>query len=349
MRGLLTIHDQEMGDGLRARAVPAEDEVGVWPGELDEQLISELLTDDSLLGDLVAADYHSCDTAGAAAAPCNSGGGSSTAAEHDRLLPASVAGEALCSVYSGPTIKDIQKALWSRPYPSSRRYSSLCLYGAPSTAPGSKHTAKVRSCGGKTPTDGYKWRKYGQKSIKNNPHPRSYYKCTSSHCSAKKHVEKSTDDPEMLIVTYEGSHLHGPQPLLRRLLQPPADTDLRAAGDVISEAVAKHKTRRPSPPASKGYHGAADGGFGCSIRPSSNVTYDEEVRGGNKLQGRQKGRAQEAMQRVATDSCDVSAASAMLGAADAAAVFSSSDSPPANWPDLDFPWSLEALLPVERI
>ena len=45
-------------------------------------------------------------------------------------------------------------------------------YGAPSTAPERKHTTKVRSCGGKTPADGYKWRKYGQKSIKNNPHPR---------------------------------------------------------------------------------------------------------------------------------------------------------------------------------
>ena len=113
MRGLLTIHEQGMGDA-------AEDEVGVWPGELDEQLISELLTDDSLLG------AHSYDTGGAAAAPCNSGGGS-TAAEHERLPPASVASKAPCSVYSGPTIKDIQKALWSRPYPSSRRYSSLYL------------------------------------------------------------------------------------------------------------------------------------------------------------------------------------------------------------------------------
>jgi hypothetical protein len=48
---------------------------------------------------------------------------------------------------------------------------------------------------------------------------RSYYKCTSSRCGAKKHVEKSPDDPEMLSVTYEGAHLHGPQPLFPRRRQ----------------------------------------------------------------------------------------------------------------------------------
>lgn len=55
-------------------------------------------------------------------------------------------------------------------------YAWFCLksrrFGASSRVPESKYTAKVRSCGGKMPTDGYKWRKYGQKSIKNNPHPR---------------------------------------------------------------------------------------------------------------------------------------------------------------------------------
>lgn len=56
--------------------------------------------------------------------------------------------------------------------------------------------------------DGYKWRKYGQKFIKNSPNPRSYYKCTNPRCGAKKQVERSIDEPETLIITYEGLHLH---------------------------------------------------------------------------------------------------------------------------------------------
>lgn len=37
---------------------------------------------------------------------------------------------------------------------------------------------------------------------------RSYYRCTNPRCNAKKQVERSTDDPETLIITYEGLHLH---------------------------------------------------------------------------------------------------------------------------------------------
>ncbi|PIA60378.1 hypothetical protein AQUCO_00300104v1 [Aquilegia coerulea] len=71
-----------------------------------------------------------------------------------------------------------------------------------------KYTLKIKSCGNEMSDDGYKWRKYGQKSIKNSPHPRSYYRCTNPRCSAKKQVERSSQEPETLIVTYEGLHLH---------------------------------------------------------------------------------------------------------------------------------------------
>ncbi|KAL6515411.1 WRKY transcription factor [Orobanche minor] len=59
------------------------------------------------------------------------------------------------------------------------------------------------------PPDEYSWRKYGQKPIKGSPYPRGYYKCSTVRgCAARKHVERATDDPKMLIVTYEGEHRH---------------------------------------------------------------------------------------------------------------------------------------------
>ncbi|WOK95674.1 putative WRKY transcription factor 71 [Canna indica] len=56
--------------------------------------------------------------------------------------------------------------------------------------------------------DGYRWRKYGQKAVKNSPFPRSYYRCTSQKCPVKKRVERSCQDPAMVITTYEGKHTH---------------------------------------------------------------------------------------------------------------------------------------------
>ncbi|KAF7840428.1 putative WRKY transcription factor 71 [Senna tora] len=52
--------------------------------------------------------------------------------------------------------------------------------------------------------DGYRWRKYGQKAVKNSPYPR----CTTQKCRVKKRVERSFEDPTTVITTYEGQHNH---------------------------------------------------------------------------------------------------------------------------------------------
>ncbi|KAJ8464794.1 hypothetical protein OPV22_027346 [Ensete ventricosum] len=116
------------------------------------------------------------------------------------------------SAYSGPTIEDIERAL-STIVPDVRATSRRYRAPVPEKGIGksdTKYAVMIKSCGGGVAEDGYKWRKYGQKTIKNNPNPRSYYRCTNPRCSAKRQVERSKDDPNMLTITYEGLHLHYP-------------------------------------------------------------------------------------------------------------------------------------------
>ncbi|XP_062083902.1 WRKY transcription factor 23 [Humulus lupulus] len=86
--------------------------------------------------------------------------------------------------------------------------------------------------------DGYRWRKYGQKAVKNSPFPRSYYRCTSASCNVKKRVERSYTDPSVVVTTYEGQHTH-PSPLISR----PAHT---AAADHPAAAFANIPFHRSS-------------------------------------------------------------------------------------------------------
>ncbi|QCD84017.1 WRKY transcription factor 22 [Vigna unguiculata] len=87
---------------------------------------------------------------------------------------------------------------------------SICV-PAPA-APNSRQSGEV------VPSDLWAWRKYGQKPIKGSPYPRGYYRCSSSKgCPARKQVERSRTDPNLLVITYTSEHNH-PWPTHRNAL-----------------------------------------------------------------------------------------------------------------------------------
>nr|CAD1841664.1 unnamed protein product [Ananas comosus var. bracteatus] len=60
------------------------------------------------------------------------------------------------------------------------------------------------------PEDGYEWKKYGQKFIRNIQMIRSYFKCRNNRCNAKKRVEWIPSNPTNNIrIVYDGQHSHG--------------------------------------------------------------------------------------------------------------------------------------------
>ncbi|KAM7260839.1 hypothetical protein ACFE04_026314 [Oxalis oulophora] len=54
--------------------------------------------------------------------------------------------------------------------------------------------------------DGYRWRKYGQKSVKNSVYP-----------SVKKQVQRLSKDTSIVVTTYEGIHNHPCEKLMETL------------------------------------------------------------------------------------------------------------------------------------
>ncbi|KAM7511651.1 hypothetical protein LguiB_010526 [Lonicera macranthoides] len=107
------------------------------------------------------------------------------------------------------------------PEPKRRQKSSPASEGA-LFKPGKKPKLVVHAAGDVGISgDGYRWRKYGQKMVKGNPHPRNYYRCTSAGCPVRKHIERAIDNTNALIITYKGKHDHD-MPVPKKRHGPPS-------------------------------------------------------------------------------------------------------------------------------
>ncbi|XP_020109890.1 probable WRKY transcription factor 33 isoform X2 [Ananas comosus] len=103
----------------------------------------------------------------------------------------------------------IEEDLWKEPDPKRRMIESATPCPAPvlKTVREPKIIVQAASDAASV-NDGYRWRKYGQKIVKGNPNPRSYYRCTRDGCPVRKHVERASDDAKNIVITYEGKHNH---------------------------------------------------------------------------------------------------------------------------------------------
>ncbi|KAL1200687.1 WRKY transcription factor 28 [Cardamine amara subsp. amara] len=121
--------------------------------------------------------------------------------------------------------------------------------------------------------DGYRWRKYGQKAVKNSPYPRSYYRCTTQRCNVKKRVERSFQDPTVVITTYESQHNH---PIPTNLRGSSAAAAMFSAADLMTPRNFSHDMFRSSAYTTGGAAASAlDYGYGQDVNanPSMHQEY----------------------------------------------------------------------------
>ncbi|KAE8799458.1 WRKY transcription factor 5 [Hordeum vulgare] len=137
-----------------------------------------------------------------------------------------------------PTKADSHHSGQAASITSSQRFDNIntSLTSSDARSKGSKIAFKTRS-EVEVLDDGYRWRKYGKKMVKNSPNPRyahaaqtqsrgyafwfsslmkrratmasrNYYRCSSEGCRVKKRVERDRDDERFVITTYDGVHNH---------------------------------------------------------------------------------------------------------------------------------------------
>ncbi|XP_021814045.1 probable WRKY transcription factor 32 isoform X1 [Prunus avium] len=115
------------------------------------------------------------------------------------------------------------------PEPKRRVKKSNLEYSTSLLKPGKKPKFVVHAAGDVGISgDGYRWRKYGQKMVKGNPHPRNYYRCTSAGCPVRKHIETAIDNTSAVIITYKGIHDHD-MPVPKKRHGPPSAPLVAAA------------------------------------------------------------------------------------------------------------------------
>ncbi|KAK1291535.1 putative WRKY transcription factor 3 [Acorus calamus] len=149
-------------------------------------------------------------------------------------------------------IKAVEKHC-DEPDPKRRLTEPIVTYSAPLFKAVKEPKVVVQTaCDTGLVADGYRWRKYGQKFVKGNPNPRSYYKCTYMGCSVRKHVERASEDAKAFVITYEGKHTHE-LPAPRNSHNSPTTTILSDASKYEKTSITnskpnKHPSRQRPPP-----------------------------------------------------------------------------------------------------
>lgn len=92
---------------------------------------------------------------------------------------------------------------------SPPKATSVYVLEVDKTTPSSGKTFSSVPVARSSATDGYNWRKYGQKQVKSPIGSRSYYRCTYSACCAKK-VEFCDHSGHVSEIVYKSQHSHDP-------------------------------------------------------------------------------------------------------------------------------------------